>query len=776
MKNENIPEVLADRYKVIEKLGSGGMGLVFLAHDPILGIDVAIKILTSDSSGLTSARLQREAMAAGKLNHPNIAKVLDFGQTTDAAPYMVMEYIKGKSLADLIKEKGVLSFTETKDIFVQICQGLSVAHSHQIIHRDLKPSNIMVIDYDKPQKLVKLLDFGVAKLEAYSQELTRTGILLGSPLYMSPEQAQGDEADSRSDIYSFGCLMFECLTGDTPFRGQTALETISQHKSKAPPLISEVAFDINFPSELCELVDSCLSKSPSARPQSATDLLERIKDIGLETKNQTDQKKLSDIPVASEPKTVFGHSLALVTMVATFSLAFLVFVGVMISASIKTQNLKQENEIIAKSSGHSTERTGLQETSNREMVTMLSNRKSKEYDGSSSTVVKYELEDSDFELLDKDTDNLDVSRSGLRKEQLVNLSKLKIKSLVLNGKELDDSSIKYLTRMKTLEKLTCGETQLTDLGFAELSKFPRLTSLAVSASKITPQALLSLKELPNLNHLQIECNNLDDTTPLYLSKLQALSLLSLKSNKFTDEGYAQLKQIPKLQSITVNSPLITDKSFTFLKDMKKLEWAGFERCNLSPDFAVNMRIGKAFYLLTLIQQRPMSTASAKALAKSPIITLNLMNTPIFDEQLIALSESKKLYTLNIGNSPVTIKGIKSLKSPPLAVLYMVNYRNLNDEIIKKISELKFLHSLYLSHTNINDEQLMTLAQLPNLQNLGLDGCPGLSPRGAIDFEALFLSLHKRKCNIHTANVVARDLQEGDNFEKGKKNWRVKMEE
>lgn len=214
-----IPEKIAERYQIKGIIGSGGMGVVLLGYDPNLGIDVAIKMLQKEASDKEVARLQREAMLAGRLNHIHIGKVYDFGTAEDESPYMVMEYFKGQTLSDLIRYKNRLSFEEARPIFIQLCEALLHAHHQGIVHRDLKPSNVFLARQGQgihgPAN-VKLLDFGVAKVEASSGEITAAGSIVGSPAYMSPELAEGIDADHRSDIYSLGCLMFETLVGTPP--------------------------------------------------------------------------------------------------------------------------------------------------------------------------------------------------------------------------------------------------------------------------------------------------------------------------------------------------------------------------------------------------------------------------------------------------------------------------------------------------------------------------------------------------------------------------------
>lgn len=212
MDSENIPELIAERYQVKGVLGKGGMGTVLHAFDPFLGIEVALKYMHSNDSGLTAARMQKEASAAGRLKHANIARVYDFGKTAQDVPYMVTELLLGKSLAQKLQElrPDLMNAKEAVSIFIQICDGLRAAHAASIVHRDLKPDNVFVLD----DGTIKLVDFGIAQIGDAGQTNTPTYATTsrgfeGSPLYMSPEQARSEETDARSDIYSFGCLMFD---------------------------------------------------------------------------------------------------------------------------------------------------------------------------------------------------------------------------------------------------------------------------------------------------------------------------------------------------------------------------------------------------------------------------------------------------------------------------------------------------------------------------------------------------------------------------------------
>jgi len=260
-----------DRYKLLKKLGAGGMGAVYKASDTSLEKTVAVKILLPGLSTETIIRFQQEARMAAKLDHPNIVKVLDFGQTPGGDLYLIMDYVGSVCLEDMIKKAGRLPLEQALPIFIQIAAGLQHAHSNKVLHRDVKPSNIMISEKHEEMN-VQLVDFGLAKLQSDNQKLTTTGVRVGSPLYMSPEQAGGEEVDERSDIYSMGCLMFKALTGVPPLQGETYLDTIMMQRDELAPYLNEIDCGVDFPEYIEDLVAKALEKDPHERFQSARDL------------------------------------------------------------------------------------------------------------------------------------------------------------------------------------------------------------------------------------------------------------------------------------------------------------------------------------------------------------------------------------------------------------------------------------------------------------------------------------------------------------------------
>jgi eukaryotic-like serine/threonine-protein kinase len=230
--------VIADRYKIIGRLGEGGMGVVYVAEHVKLEKRVAVKVLSGEFSrrGELVSRFLQEAKAATRIGHENIINVTDFGETGGGEPFIVMELLDGRDLARVVRGETAMSIERTADIITQVCRGVGAAHEKGIFHRDLKPENIFLVDKEARPDFVKILDFGIAKVSALGDEarLTRTGTIFGTAEYMSPEQAEGRDADHRSDIYSVGCILYEMLTGDVPFKGESFMATLQKQLAAAP--------------------------------------------------------------------------------------------------------------------------------------------------------------------------------------------------------------------------------------------------------------------------------------------------------------------------------------------------------------------------------------------------------------------------------------------------------------------------------------------------------------------------------------------------------------
>jgi len=269
---------LMGKYDIIDVIGHGGMGVVYKGRQVLMDRTVAIKMLQSQhiADSMSVKRFHQEGKAASKMNHPHVITVYDFGVTpTSGQPFIVMDYLLGTDLSQIIKEEGQLGVERSLKILAQSTDALDHAHRMGVIHRDLKPSNIMLIDYEDEKDYVKVVDFGVAKLISAGgeqQRLTQIGEVCGSPVYMSPEQCQGLELDSRSDIYSMGIVIYETLTGRLPILGKTMVETMSKHITEPPPRFTEVRPDLYIPERLEAVVFKALAKDRADRHQSMAEL------------------------------------------------------------------------------------------------------------------------------------------------------------------------------------------------------------------------------------------------------------------------------------------------------------------------------------------------------------------------------------------------------------------------------------------------------------------------------------------------------------------------
>lgn len=273
-----------DEFEIISLLGEGGMGRVYLARQRGLERLVALKFLNTSLSGEDhqKIRFQREALVLSKLKHKNLVTLYAYGQWKGKFPYLVMEFLSGASLENLLRQEGPLEPLRAISILLSICSGIEYAHSNGIVHRDLKPSNV-ILEGDSPEE-VKIIDFGLARLES-AQELTKSGALIGSYHYMSPEQCAGLKSDERSDLYALGCILFELLTGAPPFVADTATALMRKHCcDELPPLCASVPLPIGLEG----IVSKLLSKQPGDRYQTAAELQADLKLVALGNGGQID--------------------------------------------------------------------------------------------------------------------------------------------------------------------------------------------------------------------------------------------------------------------------------------------------------------------------------------------------------------------------------------------------------------------------------------------------------------------------------------------------------
>jgi serine/threonine protein kinase len=276
--------LIGERYRILGPLGRGGMGAVYRVEHIHMKKDLALKLLHPELSCVeeVARRFEREAEAAARLQHPNIITVTDFGRTDDRQSFLVMELLSGASLAETLRTVGgALGVERSLGIVRQILKALEHAHTAGVVHRDLKPENIMLISRDGEADIVKLLDFGIAKMTSgrpAGETLTQAGVVFGTPEYLSPEQAMGETADGRADLYAVGVILYEMLTGRRPFEAESKVAVVSMHLTQKAMPITKAAPLAHLPQDLERVVERAMEKKREARYPSATAFLAALDD------------------------------------------------------------------------------------------------------------------------------------------------------------------------------------------------------------------------------------------------------------------------------------------------------------------------------------------------------------------------------------------------------------------------------------------------------------------------------------------------------------------
>ena len=313
-----IGQEIIGQFRIVQRIGKGGMGAVYKAEQPAMGRFVAVKILHRQLASRADlvTRFRREARAMSRLTHPNTARVFLYGQLDNGALYIVMEYLKGLNLHQITKRQGPMALDRAARILIQTCGALEEAHNVGIVHRDLKPENILLTEQGGMKDFAKVLDFGLAKVHDVdlhsSSPLTQDGMVFGTPEFMSPEQAKGKTLDGRSDIYSLGVILYEMLTGKLPFDARNPTDYI-RHHIKSPPIpVTQRVSDLYFPPQLDDVFARALQKDRKDRFQTAVDLARALEpfagDVSHMVRSSQPGSKPEPMPMTARPQESKGTS------------------------------------------------------------------------------------------------------------------------------------------------------------------------------------------------------------------------------------------------------------------------------------------------------------------------------------------------------------------------------------------------------------------------------------------------------------------------------------
>lgn len=645
-------EFLADRYDSIESIGSGAMGDVYKARDKNLKLDVAVKVLSKQTpTDEDMIRFHREAKAYGKCNHENLVKLLDFGATDASEPFLIMEFFDGDSVDDIIVSRQAppkrTELDTWLDVFIQVCRGMEHAHRNGIVHRDIKTRNILVAGLamaDKPgskpgkagsraksdsptkagkpktidkqekadKPTVKIIDFGLAKIEDYAGDatLTKVGAVVGSPLYLSPEQAGGNKADARSDIYSFGCVMYFALTGQLPFRGETPLATIRGHLKEAPSPLREINPEVDDALE--EIVLRCLEKSPESRYQTMGELegalskrLERgapnVVPERLAAPSSSDSTDSSGSQASQSPaqRKISRQKIAMAMVVVACMFAAVFWLDQAIKGQLQerqtaSQDLTNQpgrpSRTATKSKPFvpdlptgvdSVEQTAIWTDTEDSFRIKVAGKRLSLQPKNLKNVTDSDLKKINWEKVDKNkyieldlTEATKVTGSGFQY-----LPASRIYSLRLNRSGIVDSSFEHIAKMPNLENLTFTYTLVSVEGLRKITGLKNLRSLHLGyCPRIDDRAaMLIVKTWPNLTHLSLAEARITRDSIKELTKLKHLVELSLTDTPANDEDVIALSKI-NMTEFYLNHCPITDKALTALENMSNLRELGIYGC------------------------------------------------------------------------------------------------------------------------------------------------------------------------------------------------------
>ena len=666
------PSLFAEKYQIIGEIGSGGMGTVYKVRQILLEKICALKIIPADSlNDVLITRFQREAKVMAALDHLNLGRILDFGVYQNQ-PFIAMEFVDGIPLNKMILQEQI-SIESAVEIFSQILDALSHAHKKSVLHRDIKPSNIMIIrsgtgstQHSTKSMRAILLDFGIAKTfdteDATTagtaiQALTRTGEMIGSPLYMSPEQAGGQTLTARSDLYSLGCSLFECLTGTAPFVGKSTVDTIMQHVEKEPPTLKEASLGRDFPAGIERVVRKLLSKDPNERFHSAEET-KRALNLAL----QIDENVSAPPPVQHDSTaSKIAVVLVAVAAIATVSLvAYLTLQGEPTNTEFRKAASREDNthlqvalkniEDIRKLEKPREVRIGHFDSEDETTQEAKQRRKDElqaDYipiSGKESALgLRYQtIEPQRVRLLQQNPNliRLGLAQAKFPHSMLGNMAG-PLRVLRLSADHIKDHDLKYVSKNQDLRNLVLNANPISARGLAHITNLKLLETLDLANTRCDAAAIKELQKLPNLKNLYLYNSPfIDDKALEVVATLHNLELLALADTKVSGKGIAHLRRLPKLWSLSLQKLGLTDNEISSLKTFPKLS------------------------ILKLAEDR-ITSAGVKELAQIPHLkVLDLEYNPVDDKAINDLLKMTSLEELNLGGSKMTAEGIKKLAALP----------------------------------------------------------------------------------------------------------------
>lgn len=679
-------DLMEGRYRILDKLGEGGVGVVYKAQDTLLDKTVAIKKIQANSNATDVIRFQKEAKVAGALVHPNILGVIDFGMSKDSSFYLVLNFIEGESLSALLKRTDALPLSEALDIFIQVARGLAHAHKHKVIHRDIKPSNVMLVDNGAGSIKASIVDFGLAKTLEQDQSLTNTGVGVGTPRYMSPEQIRADrEIGPATDVYSMGCLMFETLVGKPAFHGDNVMQTLQMHLNDDVPDLNSVG-DLKFPDGIVKIIDKCLQKDAKDRYASGEELLEQLTDLlehlQTSTSEPIDASNLSQKvdATAGDGSSQYGSSkdTTLSSKITAFvRQRFLVIASVLLSTGV----LLIFAVPIISSMGHGSD---LMRVRSSDAIFRFSSdkrgrlgRKADNYFKSKEERGGATVREDDEHDISKDDDTKGLSAAFHSPDS----KKLERSASALLPED-QDSELEMGDRAASVPEQKKGFAASSDSAkqVAKFEPVPPKMDKQNSPIDATPILLSGIHDgnfqLTHSGKFWAVFPNDGHVRKLIEKQGPKVHKIQFRSSKVSGAGYALLKSCP-LRFLEFENTIITSEVLTAIGNLPDLITVAFKRCP-EIDFSHFNELNRLKQLHELIIE-------GSTLTKSDIS--NIAKVQLVDQ--LKLDDSKGLTRENL---------LPLLKLPRLGILHLMStdFDDTGFEVLKKLH----LNTLVLTGTRI----------------------------------------------------------------------------
>lgn len=599
----SIGTMVEGKYRLVDSIGEGGMGVVYKVEQVLLNRQMALKTLAgTEFSESSIKRFHAEAKLLAKLDHPGLVKVRDFGFIDNVKPFLVMDFVQGRTLSSVLKTSGVMPLDVAIKIFVELCFALGYAHNHNIVHRDIKPSNIMLTTpgIDSENEHVKVLDFGIAKLLHRglneTDSLTRTGEIFGSPFYMSPEQCLGKPVDHRSDIYSMGCVMFEVLTGAPPFSGETSIATIMKHQSEMPLTLKEASMGREFPDEVESLVANMLEKDPDKRIQSLLDVAQIL--IGVQ-KGLTGTAILNKAVVVPEKRQTNPQTKYLLIAACILFTGVLGMLGIVCYNQMQSQKPIEHAPDLPRLPWSKISEDGKFRIFNfpesfsigRIVFTAQGQRVKKDARGLVTLPADRELQfvpNSLFLSHPQFMNNFAEDDIAILDFKDASLTDDGYAYKITAQAPLSDDEMVYVSHLKKLKGLGIKNCKITDTGLGYIKTLP-LKSLNIDGTDVTWKGLSNMDCIKHLEFLRA-CHLREGGKIIKALKgSRSMHFLSLTGSDVCDEDLKDLATMPNLQELNIGYNLkITKKGLAYLTPLKNLQSISVDKCGVSVRDAIDV--------------------------------------------------------------------------------------------------------------------------------------------------------------------------------------------